>query len=431
MRCIFVVAVYFLLSPGCSLHDQAWVLDTSTAAHALWETWWAYMIYAAVALILLDRVMLLSARKSDKEAETKFHRRLQYYVESLDEIPECILNADSKERLLFANHAAWSVLEKSPTEVIGHSLFKILFQRKADEMAAREQLDSGDFYQGEVEYALPDGGGKVLDVHIAAVENPARDNVSLVVVVRDATAGIREHRALEDQSRELARQISRGDLVRRRLEAKLDEKDKLLGEAHGRLHDHLQLLISFFAIQVDASTDQSELQFMADNRQRMKTIALAHESLLSSGEPGQVSMKWYIDVLAAGLHRKFVREGVNLALERDLEEIYLNINQAVLCGLIINELLVNLLQHNPAGKAGVRHLSLLMKQLAGEFMLLVSDDDGEPPEEPDMHGDSATSMEMLAILTEQLGGSLKLVGGHGTAFEVRFKASQSTRNTNE
>ncbi len=431
VRRIFVVAVYFLLLPGCSLHDQAWMFDTSTVASAPWRTWWAYMIYATVTLILFYRLMQLSLRKPGKDAETRFYRRLQYYVESLDEIPECILNADSKERLLFANHAAWSVLDKSPTEVIGHPLFKILFQRETDELAAREELDSDGFYQGEVEYAPPDGEEKVLDVHIAAVEDSAEDNVSLVVVVRDVTAGIREQRALEDQSKDLEQQISRSDSIRRQLEAKLNEKNRLLEEAHGRVHEHLQLLISFLSIQVESSTDQPYLQFMEDNRQRMKTIALAHESLLSSREPGEVSMKWYLDVLTTGLHRQFVRDGVNLAFERDLEEIYLNINQAVLCGLIINELLAILLQRNLADKAGVRHVSLLMKQLAGEVMLLVSDDGGEPPDEPGMGGDSAASMEMLAILTEQLGGSLNLVDGHGTAFEVKFNVSQSMRNTNE
>jgi PAS domain S-box-containing protein len=404
----------------------------------VWATWWAYILYAGVALFLFYQAMTLSARRVGRDAEHKFNRRLQLYVESLDETAECVFNANKKGRLLYSNSAAGPVLGKSPTEVAGHSLFTVLFQDESDAERAREMLDRNGKFQQEVSYRMPDGEQKVLEVSISRVDHPIGDDVAFVCIARDVTDRSHQREALEERNGELVGQMEE---LERRLEAKIREnrssreqhleslsaKEALLRDIHDRVNDNFQMLMSLLNIQASKSSDENLLRVLGYSQQRLKTVALAHENLSQTGELRNVGMGPYIDALATGLYRKSDHVDVEIQFKKKIDDFQLDIDQAIPCALIITELLTNALDHAFVHKVrGTGSLGLEMYQSAGECVLVVSDDGQGLPKNLNIEASGSMGMEIVSILTEQLDGHLKLVGGPGTTFELRFPILEKT-----
>lgn len=389
----------------------------------IWATWWAYILYAGVALFLFYQAMTLSARRVGRDAEHRFNRRLQLYVESLDETVECVFNANKKGRLLHSNSAAGPVLGKSPTEVAGHSLFSVLFQDESAGERARELLDRDGRFQEEVSYRMPDGEQKVLEVSISRVDHPIEDDVAFVCIARDVTDRSRQRDALEERNDELVGQMEE---LERKLDDKVSEnrssqkqylnslsaKDALLGDIHNRVNDNFQMLMSLLNIQASKTSDENLLRVLGYNQQRLKSVALAHENLSQTGELRNVAMGPYIDALATGLYRQSDHIDAEIQFKKKIDDFHLDIDQAIPCALIITELLTNALDHAFVHKVhGTGSLELEMYQSAGECVLVVSDDGQGLPQNLNTEASGSMGMEIVSILTEQLDGHLKLVGG--------------------
>jgi two-component sensor histidine kinase len=130
-------------------------------------------------------------------------------------------------------------------------------------------------------------------------------------------------------------------------------------------------------------------------------------------------MRSYLDALTSRLHRRFAPDGVNILLNLVVDDIVLDIEQAVPCGMIVNELVINSLVHAFADKKfGSGNLSILLEDMDLDGVLTVSDDGCGMP--LDLSAGDSMGMEIVTILSLQLGGRLKRVGGPGTTFEIRF-----------
>ena len=131
--------------------------------------------------------------------------------------------------------------------------------------------------------------------------------------------------------------------------AVLAEKDVLLREIHDRVYDNLGTLTSLLSIQSEKYSDPVILNILGENERRISSIALVHERLYHSREVRRVAMGDYVDVLLSTLYRKLVSEGLEITLLKELGEFDLEIDLAVPCGLIINELFSNALIHGFEG----------------------------------------------------------------------------------
>ena len=162
--------------------------------------------------------------------------------------------------------------------------------------------------------------------------------------------------------------------ARERLQSSLREKEALLREVHHRVKNNMQIISSMFNLQAAEIRDPAAVAKIRQGQARIRSMALIHEKLYQSRDLARINLADYIRSLAAHLFHFWKVDGERIKLEMELEDATLDINAAIPCGLIINELLSNALQHAfPDGRVGTVRLSLHLDP-GGEFALRVHDD---------------------------------------------------------
>jgi len=134
--------------------------------------------------------------------------------------------------------------------------------------------------------------------------------------------------------------------------ASLREKEILLKEIHHRVKNNLQIISSLLELQCEYIHDHQALRFFRESQDRIKTMAMVHEQLYSSADLASIDLCEYLESLASQLLHSYVEDPGRIALVFDLGEFCLGIEEAIPCGLILNELVSNSLKHAfPGGGA--------------------------------------------------------------------------------
>ncbi|MFT7219430.1 MAG: PAS domain S-box-containing protein [Candidatus Azotimanducaceae bacterium] len=399
-----------------------------------WATWWAFTIYALLSLFMFYQLLIFARRRVDREADKNFSRRMLRYVESLDDTGECVINANSKGNILFANSAVKTVLGKTMDQVMGRSFFQTLFPSPAEQDRVREILESDGRFLEEIAYELPgQKKARIVEVSITKADNPGVDDIAFVSVVRDVTAHALANRELQKQHEELQRELKatvqeledtqlESEQNQSNLEKHVELREKLLRDVHDRVNDNFHMLASLLNIQSSKRPDESSKKLLDDSQQRLSAVALVHENLLHAKDLRTVDLGNYIDSLAIMLYRKHAPKDLKIQLIKEIEPIQLDIEQAVPVGLIVNELLTNALTHAYSSRHyGSGKVSIKLYQSASDCVCEVSDDGDGLPSDFNLGASESMGLETVAILVEQLGGSFSRSGSVGTTLEFRFR----------
>ncbi len=240
-------------------------------------------------------------------------------------------------------------------------------------------------------------------------EEQRRYNEQLEALVAERTA------ALESE-------ITGHKTAQQELSRSLREKEVLLKEVHHRVKNNMQVISSLLNIQADSVMDERFQTLLTESQQRIKSMALIHENLYRSDSLLEINFQEYIQMLTNGLVRFYRFDRLAISLELDVEDVYLDIDTAVPCGLIINELVSNSLKHGYHGREGEGHIRVAFK--AGEdgdsYHFSVSDDGNGIEEGMDLETASSMGLEIVRILTEQLDGSWRYHSNSGAEFAVDF-----------
>ncbi|MDD5305399.1 MAG: histidine kinase dimerization/phosphoacceptor domain -containing protein, partial [Elusimicrobia bacterium] len=163
------------------------------------------------------------------------------------------------------------------------------------------------------------------------------------------------------------------------LRASLAEKEILLKELAHRTKNNMQVIGGLISLQGSASADKKLLDALADTQDRIRAMALVHETLYRSGNFSSLNMKDYVEDLIKTIFRAQRGAGGPIRRNLDVEDILVSIDAALPCGLIINELVSNSLKHAfPDRKAGAIYLSLRRRGQTTELRYR-DDGPGLPP----------------------------------------------------
>jgi two-component sensor histidine kinase len=207
--------------------------------------------------------------------------------------------------------------------------------------------------------------------------------------------------------------------------ASLEEKDALLKEVHHRVKNNMQLISSLLSLQAARIADPAVAELFEDSRNRIRSMSLVHENLYQAGNFSKISMASHIQSLCAHLSHAYgtVRQHTEFTIE--VSDLYLDINQAITCGLIVNELVSNALKHAfPDERAG--RVRVELRPLDGHRLVLVVSDDGVGlPLELDLAHLDSLGLQLVHDLTEQLHGTIEVSRDLGTTFTVTFDEADS------
>jgi PAS domain S-box-containing protein/excisionase family DNA binding protein len=205
-----------------------------------------------------------------------------------------------------------------------------------------------------------------------------------------------------------------------RLTVALREKEVLLKEVHHRVKNNLQVVCSLLSLQGELIEDAALRARFHEGEQRIQTMALIHETLYQVSDMAAFHPAPYVQRLSEALLRAYGGEAGRVTLTTRLEDLALPLDSAVPCGLILHELLSNALKHAfPDGQRGAITLDLRADP-DHHVTLRVADTGVGVPEGFDVRQSDSLGLQLVSLLTEQLGGTLTVVRQGGTAFTLTF-----------
>jgi predicted ATPase/two-component sensor histidine kinase len=203
--------------------------------------------------------------------------------------------------------------------------------------------------------------------------------------------------------------------------ASLEEKEALLKEVHHRVKNNLQLITSLLNLQAVRVTDPTVATLFAESRDRVRSMALVHENLYRLGNFARVPMKPQLESVCAQLFRAYAPSTGQISLQLDIDEIQLDLDRAVACGLIVNELVSNALKHAfPDGRRGTLWISLQASE-ANECVLRVRDDGIGISKSVDPKTADTVGLQLVNDLVDQLHGSVAMRGLDGVDIAITFQ----------
>jgi two-component sensor histidine kinase/predicted transcriptional regulator len=236
------------------------------------------------------------------------------------------------------------------------------------------------------------------------------------------------HIAIAIQQSELYQQaqseLAERERAQTQLKSSLREKEALLKEIHHRVKNNLQIISSVLRLQSDFVRDSQVMALFNDSQNRIRSMALIHEKLYQSRDLLHIGMDEYIRDLTSNLLASYAARQQQITLAIQASSIWLNIDTAIPCGLIINELVSNALKHAfPKASCSDRKVWVEMTQThAHRFTLTVGDNGIGLPSGMDFRNTESLGLELVCIFTEQLEGTIELTAQTGTQFTIAFQA---------
>lgn len=217
--------------------------------------------------------------------------------------------------------------------------------------------------------------------------------------------------------------IEKLNAVKEELRVSLAEKEVLLKEVHHRVKNNLQIVSSLIDLQSSHIADAETLSLFAESRSRIRSMALIHEQLYRSTDVDRIDFETYIELLVSGLERA-VSAAPRLRIRTDVRPFRLDIDRAVACGLIINELVTNAIKHafpqEATGEITVRFDCVH----DGMCELIVSDNGKGIVETASQEVAPSLGMELVESLVGQLAGKMTVSSNGGSSFKITFPAGQ-------
>ncbi|MBK8340416.1 MAG: PAS domain S-box protein [Flavobacteriales bacterium] len=218
----------------------------------------------------------------------------------------------------------------------------------------------------------------------------------------------------------LAYGITEKKLAERQLRESLNEKEVLLKEVHHRVKNNLQVISSILNLQTAyVGEDKRMLDLLHESQDRIRSMSFIHESLYQTKNFSSVDLASYIERLTRNLVMSYSVSG-KVALETDLERVELTLDQAIPCGLILNELISNALKHGfPDGRAGSIHIGL---RCTDDLVRIELADDGVGmPEDLDPDTQGSLGLQLVHTLIDQLDATLDRPNGPGVRYFLTFE----------
>jgi len=217
--------------------------------------------------------------------------------------------------------------------------------------------------------------------------------------------------------------ITERKLAEERLRESLTEKEVLLKEIHHRVKNNMQIVSSLLSLQMDFIKNEEDRDIFVESQNRVHTMALIHEKLYQSHDLVNINFGEYLENLVNSLmHSYQVSPGAVRIVSR-VDDIFLSIDVAIPCALIINEIISNSLKHAfPEGRAGEITISMEREEAEkGEgYLLSVGDNGVGLAPSVDRETPRTLGIQLIRTLVRQLRGAVEIQTEGGTRYVITF-----------
>ena len=219
--------------------------------------------------------------------------------------------------------------------------------------------------------------------------------------------------------------ITSTKLMQQQIQHSLKEKDVLLKEIHHRVKNNLQIIISLLNLQSGYIKDESTLKAVKDGQLRVRSMALVHEKFYQADDLTEINFGDYIEKLCHYLFQAYGDKTDRIRVRLDTEPIGLDMDTAMPCGLLINEIVSNSYKYAfPGGVSG--EIAISFRRLEGKIALTIKDNGVGLPADFEVETSETLGMQLIQALTGQLDGSISLIREGGTGFTIIFQYPRHT-----
>ncbi|HVA98343.1 MAG TPA: PAS domain S-box protein, partial [Bacteroidia bacterium] len=204
----------------------------------------------------------------------------------------------------------------------------------------------------------------------------------------------------------------------------LKEKEVLLKEVHHRVKNNLQVISSILNLQSSSAKDPAILDLLKESQNRIKSMAYI-QNLYRTNDFSNIKFSEYLITLAENLVYSYASNKCPIQLNLEIENIFINLDLAIPCGLIVNELMTNALKYAFKNRTEGK-ITIELKKQNEKIILAVSDDGIGFPQTVDYKNTESLGLQLVVTLTEQLNGIITKKVNNGTCFTIEFNQKIKT-----
>jgi len=316
-----------------------------------------------------------------------------YLTNIIDSINEALFEVSLNFKILRVNKTSLELLGYQEEELIGEHVCKVLRVCEDEALSKNENIENqlitknGDF--------IP-----VLSSR-AEIKNKDNDTTCYVYVSGDITL-------LKKQEN--------------KIKQSLKEKQVLLAEIHHRVKNNLALITGLLQLQEFSAKDELVRKALKDSQQRITSIALVHEMLYQNDSLAFIDYQAYLKQMIDTFLKSQSLNKKEIAIETEVNSVSLDVNQAVPCSLLINELISNSYKYSFNGKKSGR-IKISMREADGCIELVVCDNGTNPAYFKNKRAADSLSIQLIETLTQQVNGKLEMDNkkDKGNKVKVKFK----------
>ncbi|MGA7628372.1 MAG: PAS domain S-box protein [Methanoregula sp.] len=352
-----------------------------------------YHGHPAVICIIRD----ISERK---RAETSIREREQRFRMTGELIPYGVWICDASGQFTYCSESFLALIGMKQEDCKNHAWMRQLSPEDAERTKNdwMQTVQTGGFW--DYEYRIFDKTGQ--EHFILSRGSPIRDSSGKITSFVGIHLDITDRRQYENQ-----------------LETSVREKEVIIKEVHHRVKNNMQVISGFLQLQTNYIKDPESAEKLEECQRRVRSMALVHEKLYQSKHLGFINVAEYLKSLTSELQESYVVQ-TEVKFEVDVENININLDTAIPCGLIINELLTNSLKYAFKGRSsGTLGISLHLSP-DHRFTLKVSDNGTGLPKNFDLKSTATLGMQLVQVLVRQLGGEITITSQQGTTFTITF-----------
>ncbi len=344
-----------------------------------------------------------------KKAKEKLQRSEALFRKLFLKAPGAMVMIDPNNRVQKVNKSFEDLFGYAEEELLGKDIDQIIVGDKNDQIIPRmpdKGFEKDKFYTDIVRYSK---SGKQLTLMLGAIP---------VYLDDEPIAGFGIYVDVTDRKK-----------YEEQLQQSVKEKQVLLEEIHHRVKNNLAIISGMLQLQAFEAQNPDIKSALNDGQLRIQSIGIVHELLYQSEDFIDISFEEYIAKLIKTIRDTLPFEHQHIEVEVDTADVLLDINQAIPCAILINELVTNAYKHAFTEKqSGTIEISL---QETAEMISIVVRDDGKGlPKRFSVEDQSSIGMNLIQTLTQQLEGTLDYHSESGTEFCIWFEKTKKKGSGN-
>jgi len=246
-------------------------------------------------------------------------------------------------------------------------------------------------------------------------------NLMLEQIQKHETALRKASQELKVKAKQLEKELNERKQAEKKIKKSLQEKEILLKEIHHRVKNNLQVISSLLYLQSNKAYEKETLELFNESQNRIRSMALIHEKLYQSENFYKIDFTDYITGLINDLFSSYKKRYDTIKTEIQVNNVFLGIDKAIPCGLIINELVSNSLKHAfPDGEKGKIKINMTTNKQK-EISLIIQDNGKGLPKTLDLEKAKTLGLQLINTLIHQLNGTISRQKTNGTKFLITFQ----------